>query len=296
MLVGGSALAQAKETVVLKGGARIEISSPMMPKGNVVILTRTDGTVFSVPASEIDTAATAALKAAPPVAPPAPAVTPPPATPAEAARAGREVPKARVRLTDADVGHNPEPVAGREGGAEKKKPSRPVPAKVEVGDYNQQKAGDQLVIHGVLRNVGASPATNMRITVAAINEKGETIAISEGSLSTGSIDPGQQTDFSVSIPVGQNTVASLRFSPQWTPTPPPAPEGAPRPAARPASSSASMEAGPAPAAPAPTPIPYGQGWLYAPPPASASMTPPTDGKTGYIPGAARKEDQPKPPQ
>jgi len=278
----------------------MELSAPMMRQGNIVLLTRSDGTMFSVPASEIDFAATAAAKAAPPAPPASPAITPPPSSPAEAARLNR--PKARVRITDADVAHSQESSAPD---AEKKKAAAGglTPARVEVGDYSQQKAGEMLVIHGVLRNVGASAATGTRIAVAAPGDKGETLASDNGTLSGGTIEPGQEIDFSASLKVGQKTVASLRFTPMWTPAALPAPatapaDTAPRPAGRPASDSMSGEAGRAApaAAPPPAPTPYGQGVLYAPPSAAAKTEPPADGNNGYIPGATRKEDQPKPPQ
>jgi hypothetical protein len=297
VLSGGALLGAPREVVVLRGGTRMELSAPMMRQGNIVLLTRSDGTIFSVPASEIDFAATAAAKAAPQAPPANPAITTPPSSPVEAARLNR--PKARVRITDDDVAHTQEsssPESDKKKGA-----GGSTPARVEVGEYSQQKTGDQLTIHGVLRNVGASNATGTRIAVAALGDKGETIASSEGTLSGGTIEPGQEVDFSASLKVGQKTVASLRFSPLWTPTAPPAPaDTAPRPAAgNPASSSDSMSSEPsrAPAAPpAPAPTPYGQGVLYAPPSASAKTEPPADGKNGYIPGATRKEDQPKPPQ
>jgi hypothetical protein len=280
----------------------MELSAPMMRQGNIVLLTRTDGTMFSVPESEIDFAATAAAKAAPPAPPASPAITPPPSSPAEAARLSR--PKARVRITDDDVAHTQE---SSSPDAEKKKAAAGglTPARVEVGDYSQQKAGELLVIHGVLRNVGASVATGTRIAVAALGDKGETLASDNGTLSGGTIEPGQEIDFSAGLKVGQKTVASLRFTPMWTPAAPPAPapapgETAPRPPGKPATSTDSMSgepSRPAPsAAPAPAPTPYGQGVLYAPPSAAAKTEPPADGKNGYIPGAARKEDQPKPPQ
>lgn len=299
VLSGGALLGAPREVVVLRGGTRMELSAPMIRQGNIVLLTRSDGTIFSVPASEIDFAATSAAKAAPPAPPANSAITTPPSSPVEAARLNR--PKARVRITDDDVAHTQEsssPESDKKKGA-----GGPTPARVEVGEYSQQKTGDQLTIHGVLRNVGASNATGTRIAVAALGDKGETIASSEGTLSGGTIEPGQEVDFSASLKVGQKTVASLRFSPLWTPAAPPAPPDTsprPAPAGKSASSSDSMASEPskpAPAAPpAPAPTPYGQGVLYAPPSAAAKTEPPADGKNGYIPGATRKEDQPKPPQ
>jgi len=50
------------EVIVLKGGAKIELASPMVVKGDRYLLTRPDGTVLSVPVSEVDLEATRALR------------------------------------------------------------------------------------------------------------------------------------------------------------------------------------------------------------------------------------------
>src|SRR4029079_6504187 len=81
-----TAAAGLADVVVLKGGSVITLQHPPVRRGNNVILTRTDGTLLSVPASEIDRAATAARNAAPPPPAPASAIPARPATLAEAAR------------------------------------------------------------------------------------------------------------------------------------------------------------------------------------------------------------------
>ena len=91
-----------------------------------------------------------------------------------------------------------------------------------------------------------------------------------------------------SLNIGEKTVASLQFAPQWTqPKPPPAPT--PRPGTAAAASAAAA------AVPTPRPTPFGQGTLYAAPVANAPSQAPADGKTGYIPGATSPDNQPKPP-
>ena len=52
----------AADVVVLKGGGKIELKQPPVRRGNTVLLTRKDGTLLSVPFSEIDQKATAAAK------------------------------------------------------------------------------------------------------------------------------------------------------------------------------------------------------------------------------------------
>ena len=59
---------------------------------------------------------------------------------------------------------------------------------------------------------------------------------------------------------------------------------------------ATTAAAPANQPPAPVPTPYGLGMLYAAPAASASTTPPADGRVGYIPGPSDPASQPKPPE
>src|SRR6266536_1663567 len=56
----------AGEVVVLQGGARIELQKPPVRQGNVVLLTRTDGTLLSVHDADIDWKATAAAWTAAP--------------------------------------------------------------------------------------------------------------------------------------------------------------------------------------------------------------------------------------
>lgn len=302
VLLATAASALAADAVVLRGGSRIDLKEPPVQKGNNAILTRADGTLLSIPMSEIDWKATAALKSQKPE-PAKPAVVAPPSTPAEAVRTGREE-KARVRVTDADVGHQAEPLTATGEKASEMKANAP---RVEVLDYNQQKSGTNLVVSGQLTNPGTLPVSNVRLGVTAIDEEGNPIGTAAATLANGTIAGGKTVTFSATLPVGDRNVPSIRFTPQWFAPPPPAPAGAAPSGAAPAANanangSATGAAAPAAAAPAaskppaPAPTPYGQGLLYAAPAASAPMTPPADGKSGYIPGAASPENQPKPPQ
>ena len=288
------------DVVVLKGGLVVQLSKPPVRQGKTVFLTRTDGTLLSVPATEIDATATAAARSATP--PPPPAIAAPPATLAEAARATREVPRARVRITDADVSHGESAArtASAEGEAKEKETVAAAGAgRVEVADYTQEKSGEALVVRGALRNPGGTPAINVRMSVTALDAKGETIGSSEAGISAGVIDPSATVNFSVTIPVGNRTVGSLRFAPRWvSPGLPPAPAapGAEDPAARPAAPAAPAASdAPRSVPPAPAPTPFGRGTLYAAPAPSAPSQPPADGKTGYLPGASHPGNQPKPP-
>lgn len=217
-LVGTAASA---EVVVLRGGVAIELRQPWVLKGSSALLTRKDGTLLSVPVSEIDVAATAAARSASPPARSHPAVLST-ATPAAAAKASRDPRKARVRITDAQVAHGERAPAGRSEGAEGQ--SSPGGARVEVPQYDQERVGSKLLVKGTLRNSGQSAAENLRMRVHALDEKGETIASSDAGLSKGIIEPGRTVDFTATLPVGESFVASVRFAPQWAAVPQGPPE------------------------------------------------------------------------
>ena len=281
----------AGDVIILKGGARVDLKKAPERQGSVVLLTRSDGTLLSVRGSDVDWQATAAARKANGISgKPDPAVAVSPETPAEAARASREGPKARVKLTDADVGH----VGEEESPAGEKKDAavKPGGGRLEVIDYGQERSGTSLVVHGSMRNSGGTPAASARLTVTAMDDKGETIASGEAGLSNGQVEPGGTISFSVTIPVGEKFVGSIRFAPQWLASALPGPARSPVPGAAPAPAPAPAKAA---AAPSPVPTPYGQGSLYAAPAPPASLTPSADGKTGYIPGMSSPENQPKPP-
>jgi hypothetical protein len=293
-----TAAAGLAEVVVLNGGVVIPLQRPPVRRGNNVLLTRTDGTLVSVPASEIDRAATAAVNSAPPPPSPASSVPARPPTLAEAARAARDVPKARVRITDANVSHgesSAEPAAAEP--AEAAKDASAGSGRIDVTDYTQEKSGEALVVRGTLRNPGTTPASNVRMTVAALDPKGQVITSGEAGISSGTLEPNKTAAFSVTIPVGARAVGSIRFSPRWASTPPAVPAGddparVPNPAGAPAA------AAPPPRAsepPPPPPTPYGRGSLYAAPAPNAPSEAPKDGKTGYLPGPSHPSNQPKPP-
>ncbi len=295
------ARASSNPVVVLRGGEVITLKEPWTVKGSNAILTRIDGTVLSVPVVEIDRKATAARMTAPPPPPP-PALMPEAETPAEAVRAGREKPRARVRITDADVGH--QPAFETDESSEKAAGSgSTTPAKIEVADYTQDKAGNQFAVRGSIRNVGTATASSVRMIVFLLDEKGNSFAKRDAGLETTTVEGGHSITFSAAFDVGNQSVAGLRFQPFWigAPLPPPPGTAAAGPGAAASNSSANgstaMRSAPAAAAAAPTPAPtpYGRGLYYAPAAPPVSSTPPADGN-GYLPGAARSQDQPKPPQ
>jgi hypothetical protein len=280
LFAGTAALAAAGDVVVLKGGSVIPLKQPWVRRGNTAYLTRADGTLLSVPVSEIDRQATAAASSAPP--PPAPAVSAPASTPAEALRSNREGPKARVKITDSDVSH-PMDLASATAVAEDKKALVAGAARVEIAGYNQEKDGGNLVVSGQLRNPTQQIAENVNLRVTVIDEKGQPIDAANANLSNGEIETGSTVDFTVKFNVGERIPASFRFAPTWS---------GPKPTPVPAPAASKSNGGQKAAAPAPTP--YGRGSLYAAPAPNAPMQAPADG-TGYIPGASDPSNQPKPP-
>jgi len=286
-LVSGAAV--LADVVVLKGGTVIPLKQPVVRRGNTAYITRTDGTLLSVPASEIDRDATAAANR-PKEAPAAPAAAPA-SNPADAARSPKDGQKAKVRITDADVSH-PLEYAEADAGKDKdkdKKDQGTGAARVEVADYTREMNGAQLMVRGTVRNPGQGPAENVRLSISAFDEKGQPIDGQTASLSKGTVDPGATVEFTAALNVGEKTIGSLKFQPQWTtPKPPPAP-AAPGQAA--AAGGAAGQAAP----PKPVPTPYGRGTLYAAPQANASTERPSDSNTGYLPGVSSPDNQPKPP-
>lgn len=291
LLAVPAVFAPAEDVVVLRGGGVIPLKQPWVRRGNTAYLTRADGTLLSVPVSEIDREATAAAQTAAP--PPPVGQSAPPSTPAEVARAAREGPKARVRITDADVSHPLEYQAL--AGAESAKPEALGGPRVEVVDYTYEKSGPALLVRGTLRNPGQGNADGVRLNVSAFDGKGLPIGGATASLSKGNIESGTSIAFTASMPIGEQSVGSLRFAPQWTGAAPaaPAPAGS-RPAPAPERAGPGTSAS-AQTAPPPAPTPYGRGTLYAAPAANAPSQAPADGKTGYIPGATSPDNQPKPP-
>jgi hypothetical protein len=290
LIASAAAFVAAGDVVVLKGGTVIALKLPVVRRGSTAYLTRADGTLLSVPVSEIDRDATAAANQAPPAAAPKQATAA--STPADAAKA-KDGQKAKVRITDADVSHPLDLSAGAPEEKDKKAQGAGTGnARVEVADYTREKAGAVLVVKGTLRNPGQSPAENIHMAVSALDEKGQPIEGGNATLSKGTLDPGSTVDFSVSLNVGEKTVSSLRFMPVWSPPkPPPAPA-----AAQPAPGGAAGQGGSNPnRPPAPAPTPYGLGSTYSAPAPSASTEIPSDSHSGYLPSVSSPDNQPKPP-
>lgn len=221
-----AAVALAGDVVVLKGGSVIPLKQPWVRRGNTAYLTRADGTLLSVPVTEIDAQATAAASHAPAEPPPAAAPAPDATTPADAARVKRESPKAKVRITDADVSH---PMDLSPAAPPAKTPaSGQGSARVEISQYNQELHAPSLSVKGELRNPTQTTAQNIKLLVSAIDSDGSVIDAQPASLANGDLEPGETTDFGATLTVGEHVATSLRFAPSWSAPRPPLPAPAPK--------------------------------------------------------------------
>jgi hypothetical protein len=297
-LLCAAAALSANEIVVLKGGKTMELAKPYVLRGSQAVMTLKDGTVVSVAAADIDLPATRAARRPARVAPEAPVAA---TTPVEAAKAQQHNPKARVKIGDADVSHT---IEGAE--TEEAAPAEGTPeeaggdAKLEVVDFDQRPSGSAVAVKGTLRNSGKAPASNVALSIAAMDDTGKVVASAMASVSAGSLDAGAAATFTASLPMTAKA-ATLRFTPRWSSAAPAASPSAPGSAAGfPATAVAPTPAGAAKPAP-PSPATekkqpeYKPQPDYAPPPANAPMEPTGDVHTGYIPGA-HEETPPPPPQ
>jgi hypothetical protein len=225
VLAAAGSPAAAQEVVVLKGGTRIALKKPWVRQGNLALLTRSDGALLSVPVSEIDAQATRAAREAARAPKPEPAAPAEAATPVEAARAAQEAPKARVRITDADVAHEyvPETAPAAPGeAASQNAPPAAAESRLYVSGFTQESGDGVLMVKGTLQNGGAGRAVNTRLTVTALDADGKELGSTEASLSKGSLDGGENVEFAASVPVGREgpPAVSVKFTPQWIGGPP----------------------------------------------------------------------------
>jgi len=303
-LLCAAVLARATETVVLKGGKTLELAKPYVVRGTQALMTLKDGTLISVATADIDRAATQAARRRPAADA---NVAPLALSPAEAAKAQKSNPKAKLKIDDADVGHGdsgPAPADETAAPADGAEAAEGGDAKVEVVDFDQRPSGNALVVKGTIRNSGKAPAQNVALSVSAIDDAGKAVASTTATVATGSLEPGSSATFSASLPTAVKA-STLRFVPRWSsPAVVPKAEGASAASPRAAGSGATAMPKPAsPAAPAAPPPPpptekkdtYKPSPDYAPPAANASLTAPDDNHTGYIPGAHEETPPPPPP-
>lgn len=189
--------------LVLADGTRVETRGPWSERGKLLVFTAADGTLASLRLSEVDleasrqaTEAAARPKAKAPQEP-AP-VAPPPAA---------------LVLTDADVRRAPGGSAAESEGVDEE-PAGGAGERLVVTDWQEAPLpdGDGVRITGTLRNVSASAATRIRLTVLAYDAGGELLATGDAMLSTQSLMPNRQARFQVDL-FGIYAVSALKFRP-----------------------------------------------------------------------------------
>ena len=299
LALGAGVAAGASEIIVLTGGKTLELSKPYVVRGTQAVMTLKDGTVISVVESEIDRAATQAARAraaAKKHADESAVVV----SPADAARAQKGAPRARLKVGDDDVSH---PYVAQ--GDDDAKDAGESDARVEVVDWDQTPAGGSLTVKGNLRNSGAGSAEGLSLMVMGKDDKGKTLASTTATVAAGTLDAGAVTTFTATLAMPARA-ASLRFMPKWTSAAATlraekdraekASEAgsalAKRSAEAAATTAAPASPEPPPASPAaPTYVPQPG---YAPPASSSPTSAPDDNHVPYVPGV--HEETPPPPQ
>ena len=278
--------------VVLKDGRTLETKKPPVIRGNQAILVLADGKLVSIPASEIDTAKTAAAaeRAAEAAKVPTavPTVVRAPSL-ADAARATRDGKKAAVVLTDQDVaGGYLEPDDAKKG---------PGAGRIIVSNVSARKGAAGTAVTGSVQNVGEGIAEGVAVTVEAVGDQGQTVASTFGQLSADILAPGEKATFIAQLDA-EATAQNVRVSPRWQSKK--QEEGGNEPASSGGKSAAAPGATPAgEPTPAPTPVPVATPApvlrspdMPAPAP-NAPVGAPAKPGGGYVPQPSTS--QPKPP-
>jgi hypothetical protein len=200
--------------VILRDGQVIATKKPYVVKGKIAILTRTDGSLVSIPVEEIDlgkTAAAAAVKPAAPKTEPTPAAPKKPTTPAEAARV-KPGKRATVVLTDADVRTSV--------------PAEPEGEKTEKGDGEVSISGTNATrtksgysINGSVVNSGKGDVRGASVTIELVGENSKTLATTRGILAKDLLAPGEKSTFTAEVE-SETEAKSFRYLPSWQVTVP----------------------------------------------------------------------------
>ncbi len=282
----------AADKVFLKDGRTLDTKKPPEIRGRQAVLVLTDGKLVSIPASEIDTAKTAAAAAKAMEAGKLPAPTPIAARApslVDAANATRDGKKASVVLTDQDV------AAGQldEGG--EKKPAGD--GRVVVSNVSAKKAASGTTVTGSVQNVGEGTVEGVGVTIELVGEGGKTVASTFGELSADVLAPGEKATFTSQLDT-EATAQNVRAMPRWRAR---ENEGEKSDPSSPAGKAAAAREATPPAGPAPVPSPAPAA-TRAPaprspdmpaPPASAPVGAPSTPGGGYVPQPS--SSQPKPP-
>lgn len=203
LLAAGGA---GEDVVVLKDGRTLEIVGAPVTKGRMVLLKTRDGTLFSIPADEIDGPKTEAAraKAAPTATPMAESSLRPP-RPAEIAGKKSER-KAAVVLTDDQIakGQNEE-------GAEKK--DEEGEERVDVTNAAATKNPSGYAIAGSVLNSGKVDVSGIAVTIEGV-AGGKTIATTFGQVAKDQLAPGEKSTFTADLKETVD-IQTFRYVARW---------------------------------------------------------------------------------
>jgi len=203
LLLAGSAGA---DVVILKDGRTIETSGPPVVKGRMVLLKSTDGTLFSIPAEEIDRAKTDAARAKPTPAPtPAAATSLRPQRPGEIAGKKSER-RATVVLTDDQVA-----TGAPDTEAEKKEDGE---ERIDVANATATKSPAGYSVTGSLLNSGKAEVGGIGVTIEAVSPGGKTLATTYGQVAKDVLAPGEKSTFTADLKETAE-VSTFRYTAKW---------------------------------------------------------------------------------
>jgi hypothetical protein len=208
-LVLGSTASLFAADVILKDGQTIATKKPYVVKGKMAILTRTDGSLVSIPVEDIDlgkTAAAAAVKPAAPKTEPAPAAPKKPMTPVEAAMA-KGGKRATVVITDADVGAST--AVGPDGEKVEKGEGE-----VSIANASATKTKTGYSINGSVINVGKADVRGVSVTIELVGQNSKTLQTVFGNVAKDSLAPGEKSVFTADV-TSEAEAKSFRYVPSW---------------------------------------------------------------------------------
>jgi hypothetical protein len=202
--------------VILKDGRTIATSKPYVVKGKTAVLTTPDGSVFSVPVADIDTAKTAEAAFAAENAAPGPeakgaAAEKKATTPGEAVKAAEadraKKKKSSVVLTDRDVRpgaiYSPDGEKGEKGDGE-----------VVISSTTETRTKTGYAIDGSVVNSGKADVRGVSVTIELVGEGRKTMVTTRGNLAKDSLAPGEKSTFTADVAV-ETDAKSFRYSPSW---------------------------------------------------------------------------------
>jgi hypothetical protein len=182
--------------VILKDGQSIATAKPYVVKGKMAILTRTDGSLVSIPVGDIDVDKTAEAANVVPAAPTGealPAPTKKATTPGEAAKAGAGKKRASISLTDSDV-RSSVPYGGADG-----EKSEKGEGEVAMGPTTETRTKTGYAISGSVVNSGKADISGVAVTIQVVGENNKIIQSTYGSLAKDSLTPGEKATFTAEV-------------------------------------------------------------------------------------------------